>query len=171
MITKLPIGKINAYDNIFCRWKKVTNAFPQGSILGLLLFVVYINDLPKITDNDAKVVLFTDDTSTMINNCSQKGLQTALNITISDVISWFKVNFLLLNFNKTNNLEFKTKNCIDTTLDINYFNKSIVNVPYTKFQGLVTDDTLTWDTHTDYLISRLNSACYAIRAVTAMLSR
>jgi len=161
-------GSHTACSNVSDR---VTNAFPQGSILGLLLFVVYINDLPKITDNDAKVMLFTDDTSTMINNSNQGGLQTALNITISDVISWFKVNFLLLNFNKTNNLEFKSKNCIDTTLDINYFNKSIANVPYTEFQDLVTDDTLTWDNHTDHLISRLNSACYAIRAVTAMLSR
>ena len=116
-------------------------------------------------------MLFTDDTTTMITNSNQGGLQTTLNITISDVISWFKVNFRLLNFNKTNNLEFKTKNCIDTTLDINYFNKSIANVPNTEFQGLVADDTLTWDNHTDHLIFILNSACYAVRAVTAMLSR
>jgi len=40
-------------------------------------------------------------------------------------------------------LEFRTKNCIDTALDINYFNKTIANVPYTKFLGLVVDDTLT----------------------------
>jgi len=57
------------------------------------------------------------------------------------------------------------------TLDINYLNKTIANVPYTKFLGLVVDDTLTWDNHIDQLISRLNSACYAIRAVKAMLSR
>ena len=66
-------------------------------------------------------------------------------------------------------LEFRTKNCIDTILDINYFNKTIANVPYTKFLGLVIHDT--WDNHSDQLISRLNSACYAKRAVKAMLSR
>ena len=65
--------------------KKVTNTVPQGSILGLLLFVVYINDLPKITDNDAKAVLFTDDTIIMVTISNQRGLQTALNITISDI--------------------------------------------------------------------------------------
>ena len=68
-------------------------------------------------------------------------------------------------------LQFRTKNCIDTTLDINCFNKTIANVPYTKFLGLVFDDTPTWDNHTGQLISRLNSACYAIRAINAMLSR
>jgi len=68
-------------------------------------------------------------------------------------------------------LEFRSKNCIDTTLDINYFNKTIANVPYTKFLGLVIEDTVTWDNHIDQLISRLNSACYTVRAVKAMLSR
>jgi hypothetical protein len=49
-------------------------------------------------------------------------------------------------------------------------NKTIANLPHTKFLGLVIDDTLTWNNHTDQLISRLNFACYAIRAVNAMLS-
>ena len=98
------------------------------------------------------------------------GLQTALNKTLSDIISWFKANFLSLNFNKMYYLELGTNNCIDTTLDIKYF-KSIVNVTYTKFLDSVTDGTLTWDNHIDQLISRLNSACYTRRAVKAMLSR
>ena len=50
-------------------------------------------------------------------------------------------------------------------------NKIIANVPYTKFLGLVIEDTLTWDNHIDQLFSRLNSACYTITAVTAMLTR
>ena len=56
------------------------------------------------------------------------------------------------------------------TNPVNYFNKTIANVTYTKFLGLVIDDTLTWDNHKDQLISRLNSACYIITAVKAMLS-
>ena len=42
---------------------------------------------------------------------------------------------------------------------------------YTKFLGLLIDDTLTWDNHIDQLISRLNSACYSIRAIKSALSR
>ena len=73
-----------------------------------LLFLIYVNDLPRIIDNDSKVVLFTDDTSIIVTNSNQGGLQTALNKTIYDIISWLKVNFLLLNLNKTYYLEFRT---------------------------------------------------------------
>jgi hypothetical protein len=114
-------------------------------------------------------VLFTDDTNIMVNDCNQGGLQTALNITICYIISRFKANFLLLNSNKTYNLEFRPKNCIDTTLDITHFNKSIANISSSQFLCLVTDDTLTCDNHMDHLICTLNSACLTISAVTAML--
>jgi len=112
----------------------------SGSILGLLL--IYINDLHKITYDDAKVTIFTDDTSIIVINYNQGGLKTALNNTIYDIMSWFKVNFLLLTFSKRYYLEFRTETCIDTTLDIQYFNKSIANFPYTKFLCLLIDDTL-----------------------------
>jgi len=68
-------------------------------------------------------------------------------------------------------LEFRTENCIDTNLGIKNVNKTIANIPYTNFLCLVTDDTLTGDNHIDQLISSLNSACYPIAAVKAMLSR
>jgi len=51
----------------------------------------------------------------MGTNSNQEGLQAALNKTLSDINSWFKANFLLLNFNKAHYLEFKIKNCTDTT--------------------------------------------------------
>jgi len=138
-------------------------------ISGPLLIPIYINDLPKTTD-DTKVMLFADDTSIIATNSNQRRLKTALNKTLSDIISWLEVNFLLLNFNKTYYLKYKTKNCIDATLDINYFNKSIGNGTYTKFLYFMIEDTLTWDKHTDLLISRSNSACYVITALKAMFS-
>jgi len=94
-----------------------------------------------MTDNDAKVVLFADDTSITVTNSNQEGLQTASNRTFSDIISWFKADFLSLKFHKMYYLEFRTKNCINTTLDIHCFNETIANVPNTQFLDLVTDDT------------------------------
>jgi len=76
------IDKVNACDSISSRWEKVTNAVPQVWILDPLLFLTSINDLPKITDNYAKVVLFTDDTSIIVINSNQGGLQTALTLIL-----------------------------------------------------------------------------------------
>jgi len=73
--------------------KKVTNRVPLGPILGPLFFLIYINYLPKTTDKGAKVVLFGDDTSIIVTNSNQGGLQTALKKTLSDIFSWFKANF------------------------------------------------------------------------------
>ena len=114
----------------------------QGVILRLLFFLICKNDISKITDNNAKVVLFADDTSIIVTNSNQGGLQIALNKTLTDVISWFKASFLSRNFNKMYYLQFCTENCIDTTLDTNYMNKTAANIPYTKFLGLMVDDTL-----------------------------
>jgi hypothetical protein len=168
---KVFIDKLSAFDNVSSGWKKITNGIPQGSILGTLLFLVYINDLPMATDSDSKFVLFADDTSIIITSPNRERLQIALNKTLSDINSWFQANFLLLNFNKTYYLQFQTKNYIDNTLDMNYLNKTIANLLYTNFLGLVVDDTLTWNNHIDQLISKFNSACYAIKAVNAVLSR
>jgi hypothetical protein len=98
-------------------------------------------------------------------------IHTAVNKTLSDIISSFKASFLSLNFNKAYYLEFRTKNCIYITLHITYFNITLVNIPYTKFLGVVIDNTITWNNYINQLISRLNCASYAIRAVKTTLSR
>ena len=104
-------------------------------------------------------MFFADDTTIMVTNYNQGGSQIALHKTLSDITSWFRANFPSLNFNKTYYLEF--------TLNINHLNWSIANVTDTTFLSLVIDGTsLTWDNHTEQLISRLN----AIKAVQAMLS-
>ena len=71
-------------------------------------FLIYVNGLPKMTD-DTNFVLVADYTSIIVTNSNQGGLQTALNKILSDIIAWFKANFLLLIFNKMYYLEFKPK--------------------------------------------------------------
>jgi len=115
------------------------------------------------------MTFFADETSSIVTNSNQGGLQTVLNKTLSDIISWFKANFPSLSFNKTY-LEFRTKNCIDTTLGINYCNISIANDTHIELLCLLTDGPLARDSQIDQLISRLNSAYYTTTAVKTTLS-
>jgi hypothetical protein len=112
-----------------------------------------------------------DDTSTIMTSSNLVELKTVLYKTLTDINSWFKANLLSLNINKTYILHFRNNNNIDNTLEIDYMNKTIVNVPSVKFLGLLVDDTLSWEKHINQIASKLNSACYAVQALTPLLSR
>ena len=89
-------------------------------------------------------------------------LKTVLYKNLSDINSWFKANLLSLNINKTCLLHFRSNCNIDNTLEINYMNTTITNIPSVKFLGLLVDDTLSWDRHINHIASKLSSASYAI---------
>ena len=74
----------------------VQSGFPQGSILGPLFFILYINDPPK-SIRDVECLLFADDTSIFYQNCNYKTLMEYLNDEICHVVTWLKANKLTTN--------------------------------------------------------------------------
>ena len=73
---------------------------PQGSILGPLLFIIYINDLPSVVTN-CDIQLYADDTLLFYNSSSIEDIESCLSADLSNVISWLDSNFLFLNYTKT----------------------------------------------------------------------
>ena len=73
-------------------WESVTDGVPQGSILGPLLFLLYINDVPNLISNISKPVLYADDTSLIISNSDTQMFQKDINTAIAQLNKWFKSN-------------------------------------------------------------------------------
>jgi hypothetical protein len=72
-------------------WGEIRHGAPQGSVLGPLIFLLYINDLPKIVNDNAEVVLYTDDTSVIITSLNPTDFTNSANKFLQDVNKWFMV--------------------------------------------------------------------------------
>jgi hypothetical protein len=143
---------------------------PQGSVLGPLLFLIYIDDFPLTINKLANSILFANDTSIIISNTNPEEFKNSINSVMTEITDWFQSNLLTLNCNKTTFLQFLTKKNKEIKIQIIASNSIISNISSTKFLGLTIDSTLSWTDQIVALTSKLNKACYAIRAVKACMS-
>ncbi|KAI5746640.1 hypothetical protein M8J77_005838 [Diaphorina citri] len=136
---------------------------PQGSVLGPILFLLYINDLVQC-DTSAKFVIFADDTSILIGGKDRGDVVGKARDTLSTVASWFSNNKLTLNGDKTSFMYFKSQS-IEAQSRISTPTLTIHPVNELKFLGLYLDVGLRWKAHITYIKPKLASAIYAIRSI------
>lgn len=141
-------------------WKVIKNGVPQGSILGPLLFILYINDLP-FNINHADVFLYADDTSILLRCIDNNELRRELERILTDIKHWFDINGLKLNEGKTEIIKFQTqqnKNMFENSVT---FDNNIINIAdVTMFLGLNIDKNVTWKPFIEKLVKRLSSLCF-----------
>ena len=96
------------YNGISSGQKTVKCGFPQGTILGPLLFLLYINDLYHVCNNSIPI-LFADDTNLFFSDSDPKELESEINTELDHISTWIKVNKLALNVQKTHFIVFSGK--------------------------------------------------------------
>ena len=150
---------------------------PQGSILGPLLFLLYVNDLMNCyTDLDTKFVLYADDTNIFISGPSKEKTFTKANMVLQKISEYMRCNLLHINMSKCCYIHFRPTSESDDTCartrpfaDKNDKSRAIFiggnkikKVNSAKFLGVIIDDQLNWDQHVQHLTKKLRSITGAL---------
>ena len=140
----------------------ITDGVPHGSILGSLLFLMFINDLPLYTDS-ANTDFYADDTTLNVSGESLETFERNLHIVLDCLAKWCKCNGMLINTNTT-----KTKVMLITThqkrtclingqLSLHLNDDELDMITNDKVLGIVIDNNLSWSQHVEKVCQQITS--------------
>ena len=129
---------------------------PQGSILGPLLFLIYINDMPQAVKCD--LLLYADDSCLTVTHKDIKFIEDTLNDNLSSLCDWLVDNKLSIHLGKTESILFGTSNKLakGNLLNIKYGNQLITQKRSVKYLGVILDNVLKGRSMVESILSNIN---------------
>ena len=135
---------------------EIKTGIPQGSILGPLLFSIYINDIVK-TSTKYLYLIYADGTTIYFNleDFSAIDRETFFNTELNKIDTWLKLNKLTMNIDKSKTMLFHKRHQINT-INIKIDHKTIERVSQFSFLGIMIDENLTWKNHVNMITNKLS---------------
>lgn len=147
-------------QKVVSKQTNIRGSIPQGSVLGCILFIIYINSITTASIDHC--VLFADDVSIMIPCTDTNELESKLNITLNKITNYLNSHNLILNFNKTKLIQFKPYQKAPLQINYTYQDTPIETVESTTLLGIDIDSNLSWKPHIHRLAKKLSSSIYAL---------
>ena len=142
----------------YSEYKILKHGVPQGSVLGPLLFLLYINDLPNAILN-SESFLFADDTGLLFSDKNPKVIESKINLDLRTLISWLNSNMISLNATKTEVILFRNpQKTVNHNICIKLNGKPLNFTSSVKYLGITLDEHLSWKNHYDSLSIKLNKS-------------
>lgn len=147
----------------------IDTGVPQGSVLGPLLFIIYINDLSRVQLH-GNVRLLADDTAITYSHRDARNITRMMQADLQTLHDYFTSNLLFLNLSKTVFLIFHSpQRSVPELPAVIMKDTAIQRVSSFKYLGLILDETLSWKPHIDQLKKQVAPACGVLRKISSFV--
>lgn len=161
-------------NNNLSKSARVACGVPQGSILGPLLFLIFINDLPLALQNSVVVDLYADDTTFYDFQSDVFQLETNLQHALNLLRIWCQQNGMVLNTDKTKVMLITSRqkrlSLQNPALSLKYSNIDIRMAPVDKILGVYVDENLLWNNHFQHISKKIASYLWLLSKIKSYLS-
>ena len=146
------------------KWAAITRGVPQGSILGPLLFVIFVNDLPNVVKS-CKIHLYADDTTIYSSHKLKSEVEKFLNTDLQNISQWIEDNNLKMNIKKTQFISL-TNSKKTGKINIQLKGESIKETDSIKYLGVTVDRDLKWNSHISGVKKKASAGIACLRKIS-----